>query len=68
MYFTFGFFVAIFVILNSFIPRGFTVNYLAEFIFEFLGFGFGSLVIFIIALFVTVFISFLYERFSLDVV
>ena len=63
MYFTFGFFVAIFVILNSFIPIGFTVNYLAEFIFEFLGFGFGSLVIFIIALFVTAFISFLYERY-----
>ena len=63
MYFTFGFLVSIFAILNSFIPIVFTVNYLAEFIFKFLGMGFGSLVIFIIALFVTVFISLLYERY-----
>ena len=63
LYITAGIFVAIFAILNSFIPIGFTVNYLAEFIFKFLGFGFGSLVIFIITLFVTAFISFLYERY-----
>jgi len=63
LYITAGIFVAIFAILNSFIPIGFTVNYLAECIFKFLGFGFGSLVILIIALFVTAFISFLYERY-----
>ena len=63
LYFFMGTSIAIFSFLNSFIPIGFTVNYLAEFIFKFLGFGFGSLVIFIIALFVTAFISFLYERY-----
>ena len=67
MFFTFGFLVTIFAFLNSFIPISFTVNYLVEFIFKFLGIGFGSLVIFIIALFVTVLISLLYERYFVSV-
>ena len=67
LYLTAGIFVTISRILNSFIPINFTVNYLAEFIFKFLGIGFGSLVIFIIALFVTVLISLLYERYFVSV-
>ena len=67
LYITAGIFVAIFAILNSFIPISFTVNYLTEFIFKFLGIGFGSLVIFIIALFVTALISLLYERYFVSV-